>query len=79
MDRTSDAGGKAYWMEALANGVSREYVFRGFAMSQEYTNICNKYDIGRGSVTLTQARVFWLHLHYKPLSTRLGVVAFNDK
>lgn len=56
MDRASDAGGKAHWMELLANGVSREYVFRGFAQSQEYTNICNSYNIERGTVTLTQAR-----------------------
>ena len=56
LDRSSDADGKAHWLELLGNGVSREYVFRGFAMSQEYTNICNFYGIGRGSVTLTQAR-----------------------
>lgn len=56
MDRPSDAEGKAYWLSILDQGVSREYVYRGFAHSQEYTNICNAYGIERGSVTLTQAR-----------------------
>ncbi|MDE7366431.1 MAG: DUF4214 domain-containing protein, partial [Lachnospiraceae bacterium] len=56
MDRPSDAGGKNYWLGMLDKGVSREYVYRGFAHSQEYTNICNSYGIERGSVTLTQAR-----------------------
>ena len=56
MDRSADAGGKAHWLDCLQNGLSREYVFRGFAMSQEYTNICSAYGIERGSVTLTQPR-----------------------
>lgn len=56
LDRSSDAGGKAHWVDILNQGVSREYVFRGFAQSQEYTNICNSYGIVRGEVTLTQPR-----------------------
>lgn len=56
MDRKADASGKEHWLNYLQNGMSREYVFRGFAMSQEYTNICTAYGIDRGSVTLTQAR-----------------------
>ncbi|MDE7367873.1 MAG: DUF4214 domain-containing protein, partial [Lachnospiraceae bacterium] len=56
MDRPSDAGGKAYWMNLLQQGVSREYVFAGFAHSQEYTSICSSYGITRGTVTLSQPR-----------------------
>ena len=56
MNREADAGGRAHWVEYLDNGVSREYVFRGFAQSAEYTGICNNYGIIRGEVKLTQAR-----------------------
>lgn len=56
LNRKSDAGGKAFWMDLLQQGVSREYVYRGFAHSQEYTQICNSYGITRGSITLRQAR-----------------------
>lgn len=55
-DRAADANGKAYWMNLLANGVSRAYVFRGFCHSQEFTNICSSYDIERGSIQLTENR-----------------------
>ncbi|MBO5237629.1 MAG: DUF4214 domain-containing protein, partial [Lachnospiraceae bacterium] len=56
LDRPSDPSGKAAWVDLLNQGVSREYVFYGFAHSQEYTNLCNSYGIERGSVTLTQPR-----------------------
>lgn len=56
MNRGSDAAGKAFWMDLLQQGMSREYVFRGFAHSQEYTQICNSYGIDRGTVELKQAR-----------------------
>lgn len=56
MDRSSDAAGKSYWMSCLNQGMSREYVFQGFAHSQEYTNICNAYGIERGTAPSTQAR-----------------------
>ena len=56
MNRGADAAGKAYWVDYLNQGLSREYVFRGFAQSQEYTDICNSYGIERGTVTLNQPR-----------------------
>lgn len=56
MDRQSDAEGKAYWIGCLEQGLSREYLFRGFAQSSEYLNICSSYGITRGSVAITQAR-----------------------
>lgn len=56
MNRPSDASGKNYWLGILRQGVSREYIFQGFAHSQEYTNICNSYGIERGTVTLRQPR-----------------------
>lgn len=56
MDRQSDPAGKAFWVDLLQQGMSREYVYRGFAQSQEYTMICNAYGIDRGTITLKQAR-----------------------
>jgi len=54
MDRVSDEGGKAYWLDFLNNGVSREFVFKGFVESAEFTEICASYGINRGNVELTR-------------------------
>lgn len=56
MDREPDEAGLAYWKGLLEDGLSREYVYRGFATSQEYTNICTSYGIERGTVRLSQER-----------------------
>ena len=56
MDREPDQAGLTYWAGLLKDGVSREYVYYGFATSQEYTDICNSYGITRGTITLKQAR-----------------------
>ena len=52
-DREPDEIGMNYWKEMLESGMSRTYVFRGFAESIEFTKICEKYGIIRGNVTLT--------------------------
>lgn len=54
--RDADKEGLNYWMELLEDGVSREYVFKGFAESQEFTNVCKEYGIERGSVSVSQSR-----------------------
>lgn len=51
-DRASDKGGKTYWMNQLSTGMSRNYVFRGFANSAEFQKICDKYNITRGTIVL---------------------------
>lgn len=56
MNRLSEPTGKAYWVDLLNQGISREYVFRGFAHSQEYTDICRSYGIERGTISIKQAR-----------------------
>lgn len=56
MNREADAGGYSDWTDSMKNGMSREYVYHGFAESQEFTNICGEYGIERGSVTLSQPR-----------------------
>lgn len=54
--RNGDEGGTAYWLDMLEKGVSREYVFRGFAESAEFSNLCNNFGVVRGSVSLGQYR-----------------------
>ena len=56
MDRRSDAGGKKYWINHLENGMSREYVLKGFLDSQEFKKICAKYRVLKGDIKLTQSR-----------------------
>ena len=56
MGRASDEGGKADWVTRLGNGVSRLYVFQQFTDSVEFGNLCNTYEIQRGTVTLTESR-----------------------
>jgi len=53
LDRNSDASGKAYWLNCLSTGVTRYYIFAGFANSTEFADICNKYQITRGSYQST--------------------------
>ncbi|SCP98986.1 discoidin domain-containing protein [Anaerobium acetethylicum] len=55
MGRASDAGGKAYWINFLENGVSRKYVFKGFVESPEYKDICASSGIDNGTVNLPAA------------------------
>lgn len=56
MDRTADANGKAYWVNYLNQGLSREYVFNGFCSSAEFDRICTSYGITRGNLELKQYR-----------------------
>ncbi len=54
--READEGGLNGWVSDLENGMSREYVYRGFAESAEFTNLCGNYGVERGSVTLSAYR-----------------------
>ncbi|MCM1081984.1 MAG: cellulase family glycosylhydrolase [Clostridium sp.] len=56
LDREADAEGRNTWLGLMEQGLSRDYVFRGFVESPEYTSICQSYGIERGTVTLTQPR-----------------------
>ena len=56
MDRASDKGGKKYWLDRIGNGMSREYVVKGFIDSKEFTNICNKYGMTKGTINVSEAR-----------------------
>lgn len=52
-DREPDDAGRTAWQKLLDEGVSRLYVYRGFAESEEFTNLCQKYNIQRGTVILS--------------------------
>ena len=45
MDREADAGGLEAWGSQLEAGVTREKVFEGFVMSDEFRGICEQYGI----------------------------------
>lgn len=53
MDRTPDAGGRAYWLDGMNNGFGREGVFSGFCGSKEFNGICADYGIVCGSYPVT--------------------------
>ena len=54
--READKDGLEGWVSDLENGMSREYVFRGFAESPEFSNLCDSYGVIRGSITLSAYR-----------------------
>ncbi len=55
-DRAADAGGKSGWIKDFATGFSREFVYKGFAESEEFQNLCNRFGIERGIVEMREAR-----------------------
>ena len=48
MGRSSDSTGKKSWIARLEAGKTREEVFNGFAMSDEFKSLCADYGIVRG-------------------------------
>lgn len=56
MGREPDASGKAYWVNNLANGISRRYILKEFVASPEFTNMCASRGVNRGDITLTEPR-----------------------
>lgn len=49
-DRPADEGGRENWLGKLEIGMSREYVYAGFANSKEFENVCARYDVKQGSI-----------------------------
>lgn len=56
LGRSSDAAGKADWLNHLANGVSRYYIAAQFLNSQEFKNACDKSGIKKGDPVLSENR-----------------------
>ncbi len=85
MDREYDESGKEYWLQSLLAGVSREGVYRGFAESREFTEICGAYGIERGSVSINENRdcnvgltMFVSRLYTKALGRSYDISGLND-
>ena len=49
-DRVPDTGGYAHWLGLLEAGYPKEKVVAGFVNSQEFKNLCKKYNINPGTL-----------------------------
>lgn len=85
MNRPSDAAGKADWLGRLAAGATREGVFKGFAESKEFGDVCNSYGIVRGTVNVAQGRdrntgvtMFVSRLYTKALGRKYDISGLNE-
>lgn len=56
LDREADEAGINYWVNFLNNGVSREYVLKGFCNSSEFAALCSNAGIVQGDLWLPEAR-----------------------
>ena len=45
MDRSSEASGKAYWLNEMNGGMTRETVLSRFAASDEFKDIMKEFGI----------------------------------
>lgn len=55
-DRTESAIERKYWTDKLEIGMSREFVYAGFANSNEFMQVCNDYGVNRGTISWTAYR-----------------------
>ena len=56
MGREPDAAGRANWAGYLDDGVSYCYIISGFTRSEEFTKLCQRYQIARGTYYSPYAR-----------------------
>ena len=54
-DRPADTGGYNNWMGLLNGGSSREFVFSNFVNSTEFANLCAKYGIKAGTLSVANS------------------------
>lgn len=57
-DREADAVGKSYWMDKLQKGTSRTEVLSGFVNSQEFSGLCDRFDIARGTMQTNGTSIY---------------------
>ncbi len=55
-DREADETGLEAWLSVLGDGLSRLHVYKGFAESVEFGEVCARYEIEQGTVVLTAPR-----------------------
>ena len=71
LNRSADAGGKAFWLNQLNSGIPRENIFAGFVNSPEFDGLCKQAGIVRGTYTPPpggMVRVFVTRLYREALS-----------
>lgn len=56
LGRGSDPAGKTHWVNVLNQGPTPLVIVQGFCGSDEFKNLCKKYNMTPGSVTLTEPR-----------------------
>ena len=71
-DRDPDEDGYNSWLSQLNSGASRKHVLAGFVNSQEFTNLCSKFNISRGTLpddenTNAQVKAFVERMYVKAL------------
>ncbi|MDI6619869.1 MAG: DUF4214 domain-containing protein [Clostridiales bacterium] len=52
LQRQPDAGGLTSWSNNILDGYSKHYVLAGIINSQEFSKVCNKYNIIQGRIIL---------------------------
>ena len=85
MDRASDPDGKADWVSCLDSGMSYTYVLCGFVGSVEFTALCERYGVIRGTLSDTEPRdqnrgvtQFVSRLYNKALDRDFDTAGLND-
>ena len=88
-DRPADTGGYNNWMGLLNGGSSREFVFSNFVNSTEFANICAKYGIQAGTVTVENTgtaatpqskdpKIVGSEAYYNLIAQALNILAQKD-
>ncbi len=55
-DRNAGTDERKYWTDKLEIGMSREFVYVGFANSNEFMQVCNGYGVNRGTISWSAYR-----------------------
>ena len=84
-NREAEQEGRAYWMQKLEEGSTREFVLSGFVNSPEFSDLCDRYEIARGtmqadgsSVYRPNVREFVLRLYTNVLNRRGETMGVED-
>ena|GEM_PF-1231546 len=79
MDREYDEGGFKYWTGQMQNGMTREEVFNGFVLSDEFKAICKDYGITVGEAITVPEYGTVPHGSCTVCGTTDGVTAFVSR
>ena len=62
LERIPDEMEVDYWKSQLEQGLSRTYILSQFINSQEFSGLCEKYQIEKGHITLTHKADLYAHI-----------------